>query len=652
MKNIIKKIPSWIVYLGVLFLFLLLLFPSFRYLLLKLNYSRDIPELLYSNALSLGISYDTMVASYLVALPAIVFFIAMFFNHNSLWLRRGMSAYFSVAFLFVFLASSADIPYYIFTGSRLNDAILMWMDTPGAMVGFVLGSSSFYPYLLIFFMGTVLSVLLVVFLQRSVLASGFSVSLSAGKKIISFILVTILLLVGIRGGWRVRPVAVRDAFVTNYPFVNMLALNPLFSFFDSMTKINLDYLDNTVAIKNAGRYLDVKGDLGSPVARTVSFPDPSVKIKPNIVLVLMESMSAEMTGLSSSGKSFTPFLDSISNHAVSFSNFYTCGMHTCNGLYGVLYSLPSVPGMHPLSNVYTANQKFYGMASVLKDNGYSTNFFCTHYEEFDNMGFFLRNNGFDNFFSRQNYPDAPDEGSFGVSDETLYDFAFNKLNEFSKAGNPFFTTLLTISTHEPPLMPKKTTFKPKSSVPFEQVYEYADWALGGFMKKCKNESWFDNTIFIFLADHGCNMPSPYEIPLSYHHSPFIIYSPSLIKESKKFDKLAIQMDVFPTVMDFLKTPYTNNTLGIDLFNEERPFAFFCKDYLVGCLDKKHFLVIRKFGGESLHNYTSGNIENVIGQNRALADSMKTYTYSMLETAQWMLENKKLSVGEREGSGKK
>jgi phosphoglycerol transferase MdoB-like AlkP superfamily enzyme len=643
MKNLISRIPAWIIYLAVLFLFLLLLFPLFRYALFKLNFSPEIPEDLYSNALSLGLSYDTMVASYLLAIPSLSFFLAMFLNHNSLWFRRGITIYFSVVSLVVFLACSADIPYYIFTGSRLNDALLMWTDTPGAMMEFVFGNSVFYLYLIVFLAGTFLSVLFLIFLQRKLLKSGLSKKITYGNKTASFLIVTILLLIGIRGGWRVRPIAIRDAFVTNYPFVNMLPLNPLFSFFDSMAKINMEYLDNATAVKNARRYLNITGDLNSPIVRNVSFPDSAVRTKPNIVLVLMESMSAEMTALSSSGKSFTPYLDSISDHSISFSNFYTSGMHTCNGLYGVLYSMPSVPGMHPLSNVYTANQKFYGMADVLRDNGYSTNFFCTHYEEFDNMGFFLRNNGFDNFFSRKDYPDAPDEGSFGVSDETLYDFAFHKLNEFSNTGKPFFTALLTISTHEPPVLPKKTIFKPKSRVVFEQIYEYADWALENFIKRCSGEKWFDNTIFVFLADHGCNMPSPYAIPLSYHHSPFIIYSPALIKETKQIDNLAIQMDVFPTLMDFLKIPYTTNTLGVNLFKDERPFAFFCKDYLVGCLDKKHFLVIQKFGGESLHDYRSGNPESVLEENKALADSMKTYTYSMLETAQWMLENRKISV---------
>src|ERR1035437_9263498 len=477
MKAVLKKIPPWIVYLFILFIVLLFLFSVFRHVFFKLNVdvSQHIPGSFYSNALSLGTSYDTMVASYLLLIPALAFFVSMFFNYNSLWFRRSFTFYFGLAFFIVLLACSADIPFYKFCHSRLSTAIVMWTDTPGIMLKFVLENSEYYPYLAVVFIGFLLSVFFLIFLQKKFLKNVFMQKYSVTKKITVFLCVSFLLLVGIRGGWRERPIAIRDAFVTNFPCVNLLPLDPVHSFFDSMEKINLNYLDNKAAINNARRYLNAQEHFDSPIARKISFSDSA--IKPNIVLVLMESMSAEMTGLSSSGKSFTPNLDSLSKKSISFSRFYTCGMHTSNGLYGVLYSMPSVPGEHPISNMYTVNQHFTGIASVLKDNGYSTSFFCTHWEEFDNMGFFLRNNGFDNFFSAKEYKPDLSEGIFGVSDEVQYNFAFDKLNEFSKAGKPFFASMLTISTHEPQMLPRHTSFKPKSNHPFEQVYEYADWAL-------------------------------------------------------------------------------------------------------------------------------------------------------------------------------
>ena len=645
-----KKSLSWILYLFILFIVFISLFSAFRYVLFQLNIdvNSSIGAEQYHRALWLGVSYDLMVVSYLIAPPALVFIFSMFFNYRSLWLKRAITLYFSIVLFIVLLSCCADIPFYEYCSSRLSTAILMWTDTPGTMMKFVFENPTYYPFLLALFILLVLGVIVLLFLQKKIMyGSGKEEKNNLLIKIGSATMVLLILLVGIRGGWRVRPIGIKDAFVSNHPFINLLPLNPLHSFFDSMEKINLDYLEEEVAINNARRFLNIKEpydfkdkEAGSPIARRITFADSS--IKPNIVLILMESMSAEMTALSSSKKSFTPALDSLAKNSISFSDFYTCGIHTCNGIYGTLYSLPSVPGEHPLSNIYAVNEKFTGLPFVLKQNGYSTSFFCTHFEEFDNMGFFLRNNSFENFFSRKDYPNDVEEVSFGVTDEALYDFAFHKLSDLSKLNKPFFTTLLTISTHEPPVLPKKTIFKPKSSIPFEQVYEYADWALGNFMKRCSKELWYNNTIFVFVADHGCNMQSPYEIPLSYHHSPFIIHAPRLIKEPKQIDALAMQPDVFPTLMNLLKIPYTNNTMGIDLFKEQRPFVFFCKDYLAGCLDKKHLLIVQKFGEESLYEYSANNTENIAEKDRSMVDSMKTYTYSMFQTAQWMLEKRMLS----------
>jgi len=639
MKRFFQKIPPWVCYLALVFVFLLLVFSSFRHALYYLSAGNEGFSGLRNSAFLLGISYDVMVSSYLLILPVVCFFIVSFWGQNSRWFRRIITCYFVFVFFLVLLSCSADIPYYKFSGSRLNTAIIMWADTPGTMLNYVFDTSEYYPHLAVFLFSLIASVIFLLFLQKKFLARALNERPSLSKGVVAVAIVSFLLLIGIRGGFRLRPIGIKDAFTTNFPLINLLPLNPVYTFFDSMSDVRMDYLPEEEAIKNAKRFLFSENTFSSPIARNASFSDSAVK--PNIVLVLMESMSADMTGFLGKKGFATPFLDSISAQSLSFTNFYTSGTHTCNGIYGTLYSVPTIPGQHPLSNVRATNQKFYGMANTLLDNGYQTSFFCTHYEEFDNMGYFLPNNGFEKIFSAKDFSPDKMEGTFGVSDETLFDFIFEKISSFSKSEKPFFTSLLTISAHEPPTLPKKTSFVPKSEDRRDKVYEYADWALRNFVQRCSKEKWFNNTVFVFIADHGCNLHSAYEMSLSYHHSPFIIYSPSLIKEPKKIDALALQLDVFPTLMGLFKIPHINNSFGMDLFRQERPFAFFCKDDMIGCLDKSHFLVIRKFGGESLHEYKSGKSENVIEKRTALADSMKTYTYSMLQTTNWLLENKKL-----------
>ena len=169
MKRLFEKIPAWILYLAVLFFFLLIIFSSFRYALFSLCKPAAIPENIFGKAFSSGIRYDIMVSSYLIIIPSLSFFTAMFFNFNSKWFRKIITFYFSLVFMLVFLCCCADIPYSETTGSRLNNAIIMWTDTPGTMLGFVFSSAVYYPYLAVFFIGLILSMLLLFFSSEKII---------------------------------------------------------------------------------------------------------------------------------------------------------------------------------------------------------------------------------------------------------------------------------------------------------------------------------------------------------------------------------------------------------------------------------------------------------------------------------------------------
>jgi phosphoglycerol transferase MdoB-like AlkP superfamily enzyme len=199
---------------------------------------------------------------------------------------------------------------------------------------------------------------------------------------------------------------------------------------------------------------------------------------------------------------------------------------------------------------------------------------------------------------------------------------------------------MTSSNHGPYIIPKNINFKPHSKELIFQTIEYSDWSLRHFLKFASKETWFDSTIFVFIADHGQVVgESKYDMPLTYHHTPLIIYS-KLFAENKVFTDIGGQIDVFPTVMGLLNINYSNNTMGIDLVNEKRKYIYFSSDDLVGCLDNNYFYLYRQTGSESLYMYRKNDPCNYINDFRSIADSMKSYTFSMLQTTQWMIINKK------------
>ena len=134
---------------------------------------------------------------------------------------------------------------------------------------------------------------------------------------------------------------------------------------------------------------------------------------------------------------------------------------------------------------------------------------------------------------------------------------------------------MTASDHGPYIIPEY--FKPKPNDLTKQIVEYADWSIGKFISNAKKKRWFENTIFVFISDHGTALSPVYEMPLNYHHSPLIILSPNILEESKTYSQIGGQIDVFPTIMGLLNFTYLNNTFGMDLLKAKRPFIYFSAD---------------------------------------------------------------------------
>ena len=196
----------------------------------------------------------------------------------------------------------------------------------------------------------------------------------------------------------------------------------------------------------------------------------------------------------------------------------------------------------------------------------------------------------------------------------------------------------------PYIIPKNISFKPKTSDIHTSIVEYADWAIGYFIDLAKKEPWFDNTIFVFVADHGYSGNSPYEVSLDYHHTPFIIYSPKYIPVGKEFNQVGLQVDVASTVLGFIHANYINSTLGVDLLKQSRKYAVFSSDEKIGCLNDSLFSIIQPDGSQKMFLYKNRSMEDVSQKYKLIADDMKKYAYSYIQASQWLIQNHFTSSG--------
>ena len=344
-------------------------------------------------------------------------------------------------------------------------------------------------------------------------------------------------------------------------------------------------------------------------------------------------MTADVSEMGNCGNSYglTPFLDSLYHQSLSFSNFYSSGIHTNHGMYSALYSFPAMMKRNAMKG--SVIPVYSGLPTVLKENGYHNMFFMTHESQYDNMNAFFRTNGFDDIYSQENYPKEKVVNGFGVQDDFLFQYALPVLDRQARTGEPFFSVLLTISNHPPYIIPPY--FHPKSRKKEEQIVEYADWAVRDFMTEALKRPWAGNTLFVLLGDHGKLVGTPEcESPQSYNHIPLMIYGKGI--EPRIVEEYGGQVDLAPTLLGLLRISYTQNDFGVDLLKEKRPYMYFTADNLIGVRDSSRLYLYLPDSRQELRYRTQGRTVQAAEDDSVFRD-MKHYGFSMLQCAETMVQ---------------
>lgn len=283
-------------------------------------------------------------------------------------------------------------------------------------------------------------------------------------------------------------------------------------------------------------------------------PPASHDAPPNIVLIILESMGREYWGALNEQtsipnyESFTPFLDSLAQHSLRFPNFFANSRKSIHGMPAILAGIPSFETAY--TSTPFASQKTESVVSIANDLGYDTSFF--HGAPNGSMGFlgFAKTLGFDHYYGKNEYNNNADfDGFWGIWDEPFFQFMKKILDQKQE---PFFSTLFTISSHEPYIIPKQYEGKfPTGYVPMHQCVGYTDFSLKQFFQAAKKMPWFDNTIFVFTADHGNQSYFPfYEQTINRFANPLMLYDPK--GKLKGVDNtLGQHIDIYPTLVDLM-----------------------------------------------------------------------------------------------------
>lgn len=591
-----------------------------------------------------GVWFDNVVCCYLLIVPLVVVLLAASFGKYQKGWLKGAVWFFGIFYPVCFMAAAADVPYFSFFFKDINSSIFGWFGYAGTTAGMVFQETSFYFYILLFLLMCVAFVWGIVLLRRYFARRIETAPAEAfkWKTIVPKTLLTLALgglcLFGIRGRTGYNPIKVSEAYYCNDSFLNQLGINPFFnlltSTLDDMRAENkrLELMPDREAVAFARSELNANGtDSLHPLLRTVTDIQPMQKR--NVVFILMESMSGSLIHSFGQPEELTPTLDSLYRSALVFTNFYSSGIHTNHGITASLYSMPAIMKRNLMKGTVTPHRD--GLPTILKQNGYHNLFFMTHESQYDNMNAFLRTNGYDEIFSKENYPSNKVVNSFGVPDDFLFSYALPVLRRTAQMHRPFFATLLTISNHPPFVIPKN--FKARSAKPETQIVEYADKCLGDFIRAAQREPWYKNTVFVLVADHGKMVgKGDAELPQCYNHIPLFMFGPGVPKG--QYTGLGEQVDIVPTVLGLLHTSYRFDGFGVDLFKTKRSKVFYSADNVIVARDAAHCYLYNPSTHQSFsYNVGSHGELNVVGKaaQPSVFEQLKHYVFGMLQTAEYI-----------------
>lgn len=437
-------------------------------------------------------------------------------------------------------------------------------------------------------------------------------------------------------------------FSTN-AYVNELSGNGLYELFAAYLNNELDYEQFYSVIENQKSFDLIRPLLATSESKYTNTTPWSIEReitnigdekKLNVVLISIESFSADFMGTFGNTQHITPFLDSLADHSLLFTRLYATGTRTVRGLEALSLCIPPTPGQSIVRRPH--NENLFSMGQVFDSKGYESKYIYGGYGYFDNMGYFFSNNGYE-VDDRSKIPDEEIayENIWGVADENLFTLAEREIDNTYQKGKPVFAHVMTTSNHRPFTYPEGRIDIP-SHTNREGAVKYTDYAIRKFINECKSKPWFDNTIFIITADHCASSAGKTELPVNKYHVPMLLYAPKHITPSK-MERLMSQIDIGPTVLGMLNFSYISKFFGYDIFKLEagRERVFISTYQSLGYLkdDKLIILNPQKSVGTYQPDYEKGTSVKIENDAKLTQEAIAWYQVASYEFTHDMLRFK-------------
>jgi phosphoglycerol transferase MdoB-like AlkP superfamily enzyme len=582
--------------------FWVVLFAAARLLFMLYYHSRTaaLGSSLVLGSMLHGMRMDLSAAGYLTVIPALLLAASAWSPLESV--RGIIKVYSWVMIAVVALLTVGDLGIFEAWGFRLDATPLQFIGTPHEML-ISTESAPILSLALILLSFTIVAALLFRLVVRS--AARNDAAMPRGSRAFApglatlavMLLATALLVIPIRGGLQWTPLNQSSVYFSSSEFANQAALNVEWNFVRSLTYGRKAPESNPYTEVPAS---EARGVVDSLVAIGSAPGAPLLTIsRPNVILLIWESLTAKVVGRLGGVSGVTPSLDSLSHQGILFDSLYASGDRSAQGLVAILSGFPTLPHVQ-IMNTPNKAAELPSLSRSFDDAGYTTSFYYGGELAFANIKAYLINARFDRIIGEDAFAKSDRNSKWGAHDHVVL---ARLLADVPELPRPFFTTIFTLSSHEPFEIPTAPRFPGNDSESeFLSAHAYTDQSVGAFIRAAERQPWWDSTLVVIVGDHGHPLPrvhpSDGEQASARYHIPMLWLGGALAVRDTVIHRIGSQTDLARTLLDQLRFASDDYRWGRDLFatgTGGASFAFFSYLDGFGFVDQRGRLVYDAIG---------------------------------------------------------
>jgi phosphoglycerol transferase MdoB-like AlkP superfamily enzyme len=565
----------------------IVIFQFFRIIFLAYHYKKalELPSSLWVASASHGLPMDISFAAYILATPTLLM---MFTGQRWDWYRKTLSIYTIIIVSLITLLSVVDLELFRAWGFRIDATSLHYLETPSEALA-SMGAAPVVPLVLLL-IG--LTFLINRVLQTIIRRITGSFRRSAHIYVIpAFLIIAGSLIIPIRGGFQLAPMNESAVFFSDKSFANYAAVNVPWNYMRSV-------ISEGFSNKNPFKYTEdaeanqTVADLYRANGGTEQLIDTTGK--KNVLVIIWESFTAKAVGSLGGLKNITPQFDQVSKEGLLFTNIYASGNRSDKGMVAILSGYPAQPTAS-IIKIPKKTASLPSLPTIFRDRGWQTSFYYGGETEFANMKSYFLQQGFNRIVDKDEFESRDMNSKWGAHDHVV----FNRLmHDLDREKQPFFSTIFTLSSHEPFEVPAKTVIPGNDPEHrFLNALHYTDESLGAFLREAKTKPWWKNTLVVIIADHGHPLPETRKDKPSEFHIPMLWLGGALTATPARVDTLASQTDLAATILNQMRLPSGTFAWSNDIFRKGRhDFAYFAFNNGLGWMRPDGFLVRDNIGG--------------------------------------------------------